>query len=678
MKKKKLLLLILVLTFILSFNGISTKANNGVLYKTYTEDHSHRLIPTQDAYIPIAIYTQFGDITLKNPEDIFIDEDESLYIADTGNKQILIIDKGYTNIRTIGKDVLIKPTGLFVDKDKNIYVADMEASLVYKFSPTGEVLFTYGKPTEPMFGTKTPYRPIKVTVDYRGNLYIISEGTYNGIIQLNSKGEFLGFFGANTSKVDLRTIIIKSIFPKNVYERFITVNPVTPTNITIDDQGRVYTVTRGTFGDAIKRHNISGVNKMRTDLNDTNAFNAISIGPIGNIYTVADDGYVREYDAEGNLLFLFGGKDERGYFKGLFNNPVAIASDKGFNLYVIDRAKSELHVFIRTDFAKLVHEAVALYQEGLYSESKEPWQLVLEANNMFDLAHKGIGLAYFKQEMYREALEEFRIAGYRQGYSDSFWELRNDWLMRNLSIILIIFASLYLFSVINRYTLKVHPIKSGIKYIKTQLNKYRISRELLFVTYVMKNPADAYYGIKREGKVSILSTLILCLVLYIEKIFAIYYTGFVFNYNDLYRVSLVKEAITLFAPLVLFICANYLVCAINDGEGKFTVVFKATIYSLMPLILFWPVVVILSNVLTLNEAFIYQAAMTVLYAYTGILLFIMIKEIHNYSLWETIKIILITAFTMIVMLVSYYLLNGLVQQVINFIIQIISEVGLRV
>ena len=90
-------------------------------------------------------------------------------------------------------------------------------------------------------------------------------------------------------------------------------------------------------------------------------------------------------------------------------------------------------------------------------------------------------------------------------------------------------------------------------------------------------------------------------------------------------------------PIFLFIVANYLVCAVSNGEGKFKDVYKSTIYALSPLLVFWPIVVVISRYLTLNEAFIYEASMSILILWSGLLMFFMIKDIHNYGVLETIK-----------------------------------------
>ena len=126
--------------------------------------------------------------------------------------------------------------------------------------------------------------------------------------------------------------------------------------------------------------------------------------------------------------------------------------------------------------------------------------------------------------------------------------------------------------------------------------------------------------------------------------------------------------------LLLFVICNYLVSSINDGEGKLKDVYISTAYSLVPLIFFSPIVIIFSNFLTINETFIYQASNNILWGWSFMLLFFMIKEVHNYGVKETIKIILITVFTMVMMIASLFIFYVLIQQIITFFFDVLLEV----
>ena len=652
---------------------------NGVPYTTYAEDYRRRLIPTQDAYIPVHAYREFDGLAMRNPEALFLGPDDTIYIADTGNRRIVAIEKDMASIRSFGMGSLVRPTGLYVDAEGYVFVADFERNLIVKFDPAGEVVEEIGRPDEPMFGANTPFRPFKLTGDSGGNLYIISEGTFQGMIQLNRNGEYLGFFGANPTRPDLRVLLMRQLFSEEVVANFITVNPQTMSNVAIDRFNRVYTVTRGAEGDAIKRLNVSGINRLPENMNDTVNMNAIAVHPlIETIYVTADDGFIRQYDAEGNLLFMFGGKDTRAYQKGLFNIPAAIAVDAAFNVYVLDRAKHELQVFVPTDFAHMVHEAVSLYQDGHYLESKEPWERVLSANAMFDLAHRGIGQAYFKEGMYAEALTAFQLGGDQIGYSNAYWELRNLWLMSHLPVLMIgVIGGYGLVIVHNRYVFPKYRSWSVLKRLVARLKTVRLLRELSFVNTMRKHPLNGIYGIKHEQRTSLLSATILYGVLFLQRLFAIFYMGEAFSTQELATFSLVDELVSFMGPIALFVIANYLVCAIHEGEGTFKQVYMGTIYALAPLLMFWPFLVIASNGLTLNEAVLIESGLFILYGWSALLMFFMVKDMHNYSVLETIKIFMITVFTMIVFIVTMILISGLTRQIFEFVRELIAEVIVR-
>ena len=129
----------------------------------------------------------------------------------------------------------------------------------------------------------------------------------------------------------------------------------------------------------------------------------------------------------------------------------------------------------------------------------------------------------------------------------------------------------------------------------------------------------------------------------------------------------VKRHVTTVGLLFLWNAANYLVSTISDGEGRVRHVVIGTAYSLFPYILIALPVALLSNVLTENEVFIYSFTLNLMWVWIAIMLFIMIKEIHNYSFSETVKNVLVTLFTMALFLLTGYILYVLFTQLFDFI-----------
>jgi hypothetical protein len=137
------------------------------------------------------------------------------------------------------------------------------------------------------------------------------------------------------------------------------------------------------------------------------------------------------------------------------------------------------------------------------------------------------------------------------------------------------------------------------------------------------------------------------------------------------------EIVYTLAPIVLWNAANYLVATISDGEGSLRHVIIGSAYSLFPYALFALPLTLLSNLLTLNEVFIYTFSMQLILFWCGVMLIIMVKEIHNYTVSETVRNLLTTLFTMAIFLLSAYILYVLFNQLYEFILAVIQEVGLR-
>jgi len=183
-----------------AFGALRAPVIAGTPYNTWAGGPGGYLVMTQDAYRPLAEIT----LDVDGPEDLFIAPDGLMYIADTGNGRIVKLDD-FAVVATYGEDVLESPTGVFVDADGKMTIADAGTDTIVILDGSGRLVTQFGRPSEPLFGKDREFLPRKVAVDARRNLYVISEGSVNGVVQLNAAGNFIGYFGANSSAMSLRT-----------------------------------------------------------------------------------------------------------------------------------------------------------------------------------------------------------------------------------------------------------------------------------------------------------------------------------------------------------------------------------------------------------------------------------------------------------------------------------------
>lgn len=665
---------IVLISFILLLIPISVGAE--VPYKTYTVDGEGNFIETQTAYVPQERLVQFDEHMLAQPEDLKV-YNGNLYIADTGNARILIARPDGSVIDTIGEDLLKSPVGIDV-VNGYIYVADDSLAQVIQFNHQGEVVYTFDRPTHPSFGATAPFTPIKLTVDNRENVYVISRGNSNGLIQLNrnTNEEFLGYFAPNMTSVSFLTSFRRLIFTEEQLSRMLNIIPNSPMNLTIDDEGLIYTITPQDDRESLKKLNMAGRNIIRSTIPDRQ-MSGVAVGPYENIFTVSSNGYIYEFNREGNLLFIFGGRDAGQQRLGLFSQVSAIEVDDNNTIYVLDQTKGEIQIFGNTEFADKVHEALVLYQDGDYTESKDLWEEVLKVNSLFDFANLGMGEAHFKEENYEEALDSYRLAHNISGYSDAYWELRNVWIRENILSVIGTILGLYIFMKAFKFINKKWPIKP-YNAVKNRIKENKLYQEITFAFYFMKHPIDGSYGIKRENKTSNLSAAIVAFLGLSVWVLSKYFTGFIFSTVRSGEYTVFNDFVVALLVFVFIVSATYLVCTINDGESHYRDLMHGFIYAITPYIIFQPLITFISNFLTLNEAFVMQFGTVIIVSWVLVLIYVAIRELNNYENLETIKIILISLFTMFIGILIIFVLYILFNQLFSFFQAIIREAVYRI
>ena len=73
-------------------------------------------------------------------------------------------------------------------------MADPEAQKVFKYYLDGTKETEYTRPTSPLFGN-SPYRPSKLVVAGKRHYVYRWFRFSEGLIQVNHRGDFVGFFG---------------------------------------------------------------------------------------------------------------------------------------------------------------------------------------------------------------------------------------------------------------------------------------------------------------------------------------------------------------------------------------------------------------------------------------------------------------------------------------------------
>ncbi|MFD1174908.1 Yip1 family protein [Paenibacillus puldeungensis] len=202
--------------------------------------------------------------------------------------------------------------------------------------------------------------------------------------------------------------------------------------------------------------------------------------------------------------------------------------------------------------------------------------------------------------------------------------------------------------------------------------------DLKFPLHVIVHPFDGFWDMKYEkrGKLRVALGIVALLVLAIivQKQFA----GFLVNFSDPRRLNSLGELVFVVLPFLLWCISNWSVTTLMGGEGKFKEIVMATSYALVPMVLIYPPMTLVSRFMVQEETAFYYLLNTVAVIWFLGLLFVGIMTVHQYTAAKTILTMLLTVIVMGIIVFLGTLIFSMLQQIYEFVANIYREIIFRV
>ena len=421
MKHKKSKGFMFVITAIIScilINTCTTFASDHVPYETYNYNYRDYFVHTPAAYVPDGSISgvNFGIGAFNNPQDMCVAPNGLVYIADTNNNRIVVLNETMTSlVKEIksfdnnGKESTFRrPFGVAVSISNELYIADSENRRIVVLDENSNLVKIVDNPENEVLSADFVFTPQKIVVDYANRIYCIAQGVTEGIMVFEPDGTFTGYFGTIKVKISLWEKIWRKLSTKDQRSKQTLYIAPEFTGIDVDEDGFIYASNLDSEGlQAVKRLNPKGEDvivkgekkNLGGDINPGGR--TVYSGPSTiidvvyrdkGVYSLLDSrrGRVFTYDSEGNLLYIFGGIGSQA---GTFLKPVAIEKVLE-KITVLDATRGEILVFSPTRYGKLINEAISLRYDGDETLAVDKWAEVLKLDENFELANAGIGKAY--------------------------------------------------------------------------------------------------------------------------------------------------------------------------------------------------------------------------------------------------------------------------------------------
>lgn len=485
---KKTAVSLLLTALLVSVAGETVQAEE-LPYDTYNYSYWEDIALSPAAYVPSGTVTggQVGAENFNEPQDLCIAPDGLVYVADTKNNRIVVLNETMTDtVRIIDaferdgvSDTFNAPYGVCVSENMQLYVADSNNKRIVVLTPEGEFIKIIDNPQSEILEEGFDFIPLKVTVDYADRVYVIAKNAFEGILVFESDGQFTGYFGTIDVKITLWEKFWKRIASKEERSKQQLYIPTEFTGIDIDTDGFVYASNIDSEGvQGVRRLNPRGEDVIQKGENE-NLGGDLIVGSYGTyagpseftdvvyrgkgIYSLLDRkrGRVFTYDKEGNLLYIFGGL---GSQEGTFNTPVAIEA-AGDRVLVLDAYNGSIVSFGETEYGSLINDAVGLRYDGDETQAIAKWQGVLKLDENNELANTGIGKAYLTAGDNKTAMEYLKIGMNRKYYSIAWKRYRNEMLTENMNVLMTVIIVLIALYILYQ------------KVLKAKIKAYRQERE---------------------------------------------------------------------------------------------------------------------------------------------------------------------------------------------------------
>ena len=197
-------------------------------------------------------------------------------------------------------------------------------------------------------------------------------------------------------------------------------------------------------------------------------------------------------------------------------------------------------------------------------------------------------------------------------------------------------------------------------------------KEKIYIFFrLLTHPIDALNDVKYEKKGSLTIANIILFLFFLVHMFSSSKTGYLFLSSNEVKVNIISVFLTSVGAVALWNVCNWAVCTLFDGEGSFREIWIMTCYSILPYVILQPMIVLFSNVLSIDETVLYSTLSTLAMAWFLLLAFLSMMVCQQFTVTKTIVLAIVTFLAILAVAFLALMLFSTSQQIIGFVKNIV-------
>ncbi len=200
---------------------------------------------------------------------------------------------------------------------------------------------------------------------------------------------------------------------------------------------------------------------------------------------------------------------------------------------------------------------------------------------------------------------------------------------------------------------------------------------LRYVFHVLFHPFDGFWDLVHEKRGSMAAAHTFVALFLITRVVKLMFTNFQFITVPLQYINIFEQCASLLVPFLILCVANWGMTTLFDGKGRFKDIYMAMAYALTPYVLIQLPLVLLSNIITYEEASFYLVLMNISVIWALFLVFVGLMQVHDYSPGKTLIFLFVTVLGALVIIFLILVFFSLLSDALGYFVSMYKEISFR-
>ncbi|MCL2004342.1 MAG: YIP1 family protein [Oscillospiraceae bacterium] len=195
-----------------------------------------------------------------------------------------------------------------------------------------------------------------------------------------------------------------------------------------------------------------------------------------------------------------------------------------------------------------------------------------------------------------------------------------------------------------------------------------------FAFYIIFHPIDGFWELKHHKEKSFGAANAILALLCLMNVVSIQFSSYHYGLLDRESNNILLNATSFILPLLAWTVLNWALSTLLEGKATMKQIWVQSVYSLAPLLLSMPVLLVLSYMMTLGEQPFFVLIQVFAILWCAFLFLFGNMTIQDYTMSKTVVMALFTLLGIAAAIFIGIILFSTFQQLITFITTVVTEI----